>query len=80
MHIIDKDGNIVEGQALTPEEVLVMKELTEDHGLIYGASSSYIPSRDIAKIAKVLIANFHITRRVNAEVATEEVCLEASHE
>ena len=61
MHVIDKDGNIIEGQSLTPEEVEILSELST--GEINLAASGYIPERDEKKIAAMLISKYKLTRR-----------------
>jgi hypothetical protein len=78
MHIIDKDGNIIEGQELSPEEVEMLSDISSG---IANASRDYLRLESRSKIIQYLITNFHITRRANAEApAVEEACLEASHE
>jgi len=62
MHVIDKDGTIIEGQPLTPEELDILNELTEGGG-INNASVSYVQGRDVSKIAAYLISKFHLSRR-----------------
>lgn len=82
MHIIDKDGNIIEGQELTEEQISLIEELGGNHGVIYSASSSYIPERDCRKIAIHLATNYHISRRskADAECQTAKVEHEADRE
>ena len=64
MTIIDKEGNIIEGQALTEEEVCILTELTDSGRGIYAASMDYIARQPIARIAQYLIATFEMKRRV----------------
>jgi hypothetical protein len=63
MKIINKDGEIIEGQPLTEDEVEILTELTTG-GALCLASGSYIMSRDAGKIAHYLIATFEMKRRI----------------
>ncbi len=70
MHVINAEGDIVEGQPLTTEEVEILSELSS--GGINNASGGYIASRDEKKIAYHLISKYRLTRR---EEPTEEATL-----
>lgn len=61
MQVIDKEGNIVEGQPLTQEEVEILTALSESE--LNAVAGVYISSRDAKKIASHLISNYRITRR-----------------
>ena len=61
MHIIDKEGNIIEGQVLSPEELEILTELST--GGINAVTSGYTPEREERKIAQMLISKYFIARR-----------------
>ena len=71
MTIIDKEGNIIEGHALTEEEVSILTELTDGGRGIYAASRDYIARQSISRIAQYLITTFEMKRRVPVPQALE---------
>ena len=70
MHIIDKEGNIIEGQVLSPEELEILTELST--GGINAVTTGYIPERDESKIAYMLISKYLISRRPQTDVGDQE--------
>lgn len=73
MYIINKDGELIEGQELTDDEVSILKEITTPHAGIHDASGEYIRSQGIAKIAHYLIENFHLSRREGPAKTIDDV-------
>ncbi len=64
MTIIDKNGNIVEGVPVTPEDLLIIEELTADDGGLYEASQDYMSRSVRNRLASYLVATYHMERRV----------------
>jgi hypothetical protein len=76
MHIIDSGGKIIEGQALTLEEVAILTELCAAGDGIKKAATDYLRDSTAREIAKYLIENFHLSRRVSDAVPSGNGCRE----
>jgi len=69
MTIIDNEGNIHEGQALSKEELAVYNVLGDE---IWQVSQDYISTLNASKIAAFLFNKYNITLRIQAVEVIKE--------